>query len=138
MWKSIVSLSPDIVIIEYNSLLGYDRSLTVPNDSRFERNKSHYSNVYFGASLSALYKLGLDKGYSLIYCTSNGNNAYFVKKSLLGMLRPKTPQEAYVKSTFRESRDIDGDLSYLSFSDSTELISGLSIYDIDLNKIVSI
>ena len=135
VWKSIVSLDPIIVIIEYNSIFGYEKSLTVPYNSKFERKNMHFSNLYFGASIKALYDLGIEKGYSLIYCTSSGNNAYFVKNTHLGDLKPKRPSEAYVKSSFRESRDGNGNLSYLSSSECYNLIKGLPIFDFGLNEI---
>ena len=49
----------------------------------FERLKKHHSSIYFGASLNALYKLGIEKGYSLVGTNLNGSNAFFVKKDLL-------------------------------------------------------
>jgi hypothetical protein len=36
-----------------------------------------------GASLSALEKLGLRKGYSLVGCNITGSNAFFVRNELV-------------------------------------------------------
>jgi len=38
---------------------------------------------YFGASLLALVKLALKKGYTLVGCDSNGINAFFVRDALI-------------------------------------------------------
>ena len=80
IWNEITSIDPSIVIIEYNSLLGKDKSLVVPYKEDFNRSKEHYSNIYYGASLSALTKLANIKNYALVGCNSAGNNAFFVKK----------------------------------------------------------
>jgi hypothetical protein len=38
--------------------------------------------TYYGASLESLYWLGKDKGYELIACDRQGNNAFFVERAL--------------------------------------------------------
>jgi hypothetical protein len=135
VWKNINSIDPSIVIIEYNSLFGNKLALTVPYDPEFFRTKFHYSNLYFGASLKALYDLGISKGYSLIYCTTSGNNAYFVKTNLLGKIRGKSVDSVYKQSHFRESRNNLGKMSYLSFEEGVEIIKGLPIFDLDNDKL---
>ena len=76
-------LNPSIIIMEYNSVFGKDRHITVPYDKNFVRTKSHFSNLYSGASLPALNYVATEKGYSLIGCNLAGNNAYFLRKDLL-------------------------------------------------------
>ena len=136
VWKNITSIDPSIVIIEYNSLFGYNFALTVPYDPKFARTNFHYSNLYFGASLKALYDLAISKGYSLVYCTSSGNNAYFVKTSLLGRIKAKSLEAVYNKATFRESRNIQGQMSYLSFKEGIEILRGMPIFDLDNDKLI--
>ena len=53
IWNEITSINPSIVIIDYNSLLGKDKSLVVPYKEDFNRSKEHYSNIYYGASFSS-------------------------------------------------------------------------------------
>jgi hypothetical protein len=71
-WKGIKSLSPRVVVIEYNASLGPQLSLSVPYDPLFERHQKHASGFYHGASITALEKLGKENGYSLIGCDSMG------------------------------------------------------------------
>lgn len=52
IWKELES-SPDIVIIEYNSILGTELSVSVPYDESFYRYDKHYSGLYYGASIRA-------------------------------------------------------------------------------------
>jgi len=83
VWEAITAASPRVVVIEYNSFFGPDRSITVTYDHLFERFKKHRSGKYYGASLRALQKLGLEKNYDLIGCDSCGVNAFFVRKDLV-------------------------------------------------------
>lgn len=126
-----IEYTPAIFIVEYNAVFGADRAITVPYQADFSRNSAHYSNLYFGASLSALADLAERKGYALVGCSSAGNNAYFVRNDLLdasGLVR-KCSDEAYVPSRFRESRGPDQKLTYLAGNDRLELIRGLPVYN---------
>ncbi len=61
VWQGIDTMEPSIVIIEYNSRLGIEKSYVVPYEKNFERKKANYSMIYYGASLKALVKLGKKK-----------------------------------------------------------------------------
>lgn len=114
VWKIIDAVSPRIVVVEYNSRLGSDLSVTVPYDANFTREHAHHSMIYYGASLRALWKLGQQKGYELICCNSAGNNAFFVRTDVIPRdLRPVSVEEAFVRSKFRESRDKQGHIDYV-------------------------
>ena len=130
VWQSIDAVNPSIVVCEYNSLWGPTRSVTTPYDASFVRTQKHYSDLYYGASIKALSELGLSKGYSLVGSNSAGNNAFFVRRDLLGDLLPIAPEEAWVKSNFRESKDCSGKLTYLGFEDRRELISEMPLVDL--------
>ena len=82
IWQAIVSLSPRVVIVEYNAVFGYERAITVPYDPHFRRWEKHPGGLYFGASLAALAKLGYEKGYRLAGCDRHGVNAFFVRRDL--------------------------------------------------------
>jgi hypothetical protein len=113
VWKAIDCTEPELVIIEYNSIFGYEKSVTIPYTPDFNRKKYHWSNSYFGASLNALYKLGLQKNYILIGTNSNGNNAFFVKRNCLKketFLKERTPKECFNEATFKEARDKNGNI----------------------------
>jgi len=65
IWKEINRISPRIVVCEYNGIFGCEHSITVPYDEKFNREKKHYSNLYWGASLAALYSLAKERVMSL-------------------------------------------------------------------------
>jgi hypothetical protein len=136
IWKAINCIEPSVVIVEYNSIFGQDRSISVPYAQDFGRTQAHYSNLYFGASLSALTSLALEKGYVLIGSNSAGNNAYFIRHDLVNdHLRQVSVEDAYRKSTFRESRSETGKLTFLSGNDRLQVIKGLPVVNVKTNSV---
>ncbi|TKB98980.1 hypothetical protein [Pedobacter cryophilus] len=127
-------LNPAILILEYNSVFGNERAISVPYDKSFVRTSAHYSNLFFGASLPALHSAATEKGYALIGCALNGHNAFYVRRDLLNdKVKEQSIKDAYIESNFRESRDKDYNLSYLSDTDRLNAIKGLTVFNV-LNK----
>jgi hypothetical protein len=115
VWEAIDAVVPSIVVIEYNARFGPDRAVTIPYDAGFVRTIAHHSNVYFGASLAALCLLGKRKGYSFVGCNTAGNDAFFVRSDLRPPDLPElTSQAGFVRSQYRESRDAQGALTFLT------------------------
>lgn len=136
IWKAIDTVSPIVVILEYNSVFGIERAITVPYDPAFYRTTKHHSNLYFGASLRALHQLSAAKGYSFIGCNSAGNNAYFVRNDRLNdSVRATSLENGYVRSRFRESRDRNGAPTFLAGPDRLEAIRGMPIQNVDTDQI---
>jgi len=128
-------LNPAIIIMEYNSVFGKQRPITVPYDKDFVRTTKHYSNLYFGASLAALTFIANRKGYGLVGCSLAGNNAYYVRRDLLNeKIKEKSVEEGYISSKFRESRDKDYSLSYLDGDDRYEAIKGMDVLNVQTNQ----
>ena len=131
IWNEINVIEPSIVIIEYNSRLGKEKSYVVPYDSNFKRKLAHYSMIYYGASLKALIKLATQKGYAFVCCNKAGNNAFFVKKELLNdKVREADINDGYVENNFRESRDNSGNLIYLNKKEEIEIIFKLPLIEV--------
>lgn len=112
--QAIDVISPRILIVEYNSTFGPDAAVTVPYDPAFQRMRAHHSSLYWGASLAAVCLAGERKGLAFVGSNSAGNNAFFVRRDVLGDLATLTPSEGWVDARFRESRDPTGALTYLS------------------------
>lgn len=134
VWEAINSVSPRIVICEYNSLWGPTASVTVPYSATFIRSKAHHSNLYYGASITAITKLADSKGYSLVGSTKAGNDIFFVRNDLLQNLTIRTPKEAWVESQFRESRDALGQLTYLSFASRLAEVADMPVVNLEDGK----
>ncbi len=133
VWKSMNAVDADIVIAEYNSLWGSERPVTIPYDPSFERTKAHYSNLYYGTSLTSLCDIANEKGYCFIGCNSSGNNAYFVKKEKMTNLKPLSASEGFVEANFKESRDHSGALTFLSGPKRLEALKGKEVFNTRTN-----
>jgi len=103
VWKQITCISPKVVVIEYNSSMGYERSITIPTIQGF--NRKNFTGVYHGASLRALTKLAKTKGMKLVGCESSGTNAFFVTED--AEVPEVTVKKAFVNNDRRGNwRDI--------------------------------
>jgi len=134
VWEKIDVVDPEIVIVEYNSVFGPTRTVSVPYDPAFVRQKAHDSYLFWGCSLAALCHLANKKGYVFVGCNSNGNNAYFVKASRASNLMVLSPAEGYVESRFRESRDPQGRLSYVRGQERFALIADMTVVEVTTSK----
>ena len=133
VWKEINSIRPIIVIVEYNSLFGKNKSWTVPYDPGFVRHNK--SILYYGASLKAFNTLAIEKGYSFIGCNSKGNNAYFIRNDKLGPLQSKNIEDGFVLAKFREARMGD---ERLTDRERIESLKNFEIYDLDKGGLLAI
>ncbi len=128
VWDAIESVSPAILVVEYNARFGDEDAVTIPYDAAFQRTKAHFSNIYYGASLAALTKLSQKKGYALVGCNKAGNNAFYVRTDLRTESTPElSVKEAFVRNQFRESRAEDGKLALLDYSREMELVFSLPL-----------
>ena len=131
IWDAIDTVTPAIVVIEYNHRFGSKRAVTIPYDKKFIREKAHPSNIYYGASLPALCLLGNRKGYAFVGCNTGGNNAFFVRKDVRpDSIKEVTAEEGFVAGQFRESRDKNGQLLYLSEKEEQEILSLLPLVEV--------
>ena len=132
VWQSIDVINPAIVITEYNFRFGRDKAVTTPYDPNFVRTQAHYSTIYYGASLKALYLLAQKKGYAFVGCNTAGNNAFFVRRDLKpDCIKELTLEEGYVSGHFRESRDKEGNLLFLTNEEEEQLIASLPLIEVE-------
>lgn len=78
VWKAITHYQPRVVIIEYNSIFRPDCDFVVD----YQPDLMWDGSSHTGASLSALEKLGREKGYALVASNFTGVNAFFVRQDL--------------------------------------------------------
>lgn len=79
VWKAL-RRKPRVVVVEYNASIPADESKTIVYDPAFNWAAGGCTK-YYGASLLALTRLGIERGYTLVY--ANGVNAFFVDTSFL-------------------------------------------------------
>jgi hypothetical protein len=138
IWDSINVVNPRIVICEYNSVFGDEHCVTIPYSADFVRQNVHSSNLYFGASLGALSMLAERRGYFFVGCNSAGNNAFFVRKDVIGNLPVVSLEKGYVASKFRESRDEQNRLTFVSGENRIKLIGAMSVIDLKSGQTVKL
>ncbi len=72
---------PKIFVVEYNSVFGPERCMTVPYKANFSFGIEHSTRLYYGVSISAWRKLFAKHGYRFVTVDSKGVNAFFVDPS---------------------------------------------------------
>ena len=80
LWNAVSGVRSRVVVVEYNAAMGPAKDWVMPYDEQHQWDGSDR----FGASLKALERSGVNLGYSLVGCDSQGVNAFFVRKDLLG------------------------------------------------------
>ena len=132
--KSLPSDFSKIAVIEYNPIFGHIHEITVPNFKDFNRSSYHHSNLCFGMSLKALINIMEEKNFYFLGSNLRRNNAFFISK--------KYEKERYfpnlkvsdisenVNCNVRESRGLNGELTYLSSINRVKEIKDCEIIDL--------
>ena len=131
-------IKPRILICEYNSIFGSRHSVTTPYSPGFVRRKAHFSDLYFGASLTAICELANAKGFDFVGTNSSAVNAFFVRKDLSAPFKKHKPQEIFFPSKIRESRDENGRLSFLAGEKRLDAMKDLPVYHTTTKQLVLI
>jgi hypothetical protein len=131
VWKAINVVDPAIVICEFNPFLGDQHAVTVPYEPQFNRFESHYSGLYFGASIAALIHLAEQKGYTFVGTNSTGINAFFVRHDLVGPVLSQLQEVRAFCSRVRGSRDENGELSFVGGRAQFDLIRNCPFIDVE-------
>ncbi len=84
------------MVAEYNSTFGPTASVTIPYDREFDRRALEGPDgLYFGASLTALARLGARKGYRLVMTDPSGANASFLRGDVAPDIPAEEPARAF-------------------------------------------
>lgn len=134
VWEALTAADAAIVVCEYNPVLGDTRAISIPYSRAFERLKSHYSGLYFGASLAALRHLAAKKGYVFLGTNANGINAFFVRNDLAESVLPLIETVRAYPSRHRDSRDEKGELSFASGLERLSLIKDMPVVDVETGE----
>lgn len=131
--RDVSLLNVAIVVLEYNPIFGASLKVTIPRNDEFDRYKSHFSGLYYGASLQAFIDLMLAKGFDFVGTNRVGNNAFFVHSRYVDRFDfdTKSNYNKYVDWRIRESRSPKGELTYLSGSERLKVINDLPLIDLN-------
>lgn len=69
---------PKIFVVEYNSVYGPERSMTIEYQPSFVFTKAHPTHLYYGVSISGWRKFFKSNGYRFVTIDRNGVNGFFV------------------------------------------------------------
>ncbi len=69
---------PSIFIVEYNSVFGHEKRITIPYEEFFNFKTAHKTELYYGVSIALWKSLFAELNYSFITVDSKGVNAFFV------------------------------------------------------------
>ena len=128
VWEALDVVTPAIVVVEYNWLLGCEHAVTVPYQPDFDRRRAHHSLLYYGASLPALCALGGRKGYAFVGCGRHGLNAFFVREDLRPAELPtRTAREGYRAGRFCEAHDASGRRVKMPVAEQQRLVWSLPL-----------
>ncbi len=134
----IDTLSPSIIICEFNSIFGDLFKISVPYQKNFIRNNAHYSNLFFGASIKAMISMLKNKGYKFLGTSSTGVNAFFVKNRHLLNFENKIKNFNIYPAKVREGLDITGKLTHENIINSLKNIYEMEVFDLDDKKILKL
>jgi hypothetical protein len=130
---------PAILIVEYNDVFGWQRPVSVPYDSAFVRRHRHFSNQYWGANLPAFCYLAGKRGYALVGTNTVGSNAFFVRRELLNdAVREVELANCVRETTFRDSRDDAGRLTFLAGASRLRAISSMNVIDVSSGETLKV
>ncbi len=128
---SVQSVTPWIVICEYNAVFGDRLPITIPYDEGFVRDRAHPSWLYWGTSVAALEHWAARRGYVLMGSNRAGNNAFLLRRDLAERFFAGLPTDrAPWPSRFRESRDLAGQLSFAAGLTRLALLAGMPVVDV--------
>lgn len=99
VWRAIERYRPRVVVIEYNPYYEPPRRWVM----KYAAEHVWDGSTYYGASLESLCALGKTKGYELIGCDHNGNNAFFVQRALFDRfgIEDNSPQTLYRPAMYK-------------------------------------
>jgi hypothetical protein len=134
--EKLEAYRPVIYVVEFNAVLGLDRTISVPYKADFQRTAAHHSNLYWGASLPAYVRLLKERGYSLVRVNDAFSNAFFVRADFLPKSLPEIGLDdlAGRTSQYRESRDSKGKLSFLAGHERYEALRGLPVINTETGE----
>ena len=138
---SIKSVTPIILVCEYNWIFGNKRQVSIPYDPRFQRRKAHYSNLYWGASIRALFTKAAEKGYRYVGCTSGGNDAVFVRSDYADEYISHlitTPEKSFHELKTKETRDRKGHLTFADRRARRETIKDMEVFDTESGEMITL
>jgi hypothetical protein len=119
----------DIVVVEYNDLLG-PSAVSVPYDPKFVRLEKHWSGMYWGASLAAFDFLLKRRNMHFVGTNRAGTNAFYVHDRHVKKVSSMLATTKAWPCVMREVRLQNGSLAFKTYAESAELIVGMPLIEV--------
>lgn len=136
VWEKISIANPVVVVVEYNAVFGNKHAISTPYDPAFVRNKAHFSNQYFGASLPAFNFLAHKKGYQFLGTNHSGVNAFYIRNDHSEKLLSKIKNIVSFPSRFSDERLDSGELGFTRGVKRQQLINHLPVVNVQSAEIM--
>lgn len=102
VWKAITIIEPTVVVCEVHNPVPPDVAVTIPYRPDFV--VASFEDLFRGASLAAMVKLGAEKGYRLVGTNRYGYNAFFVKRGVHEALLPEVSAESCARDPYTRAQ----------------------------------
>ena len=134
--KEIIPLCRNkLIILEYNSYFGPSARVSTPYQEDFYRTDYHYSNLCWGASLSAFASLLSENNYIFAGTNINNSNGFWIRADIFYAIGIEAPAmnnlTAYTQNHCRESRNQAGKLDFLAGKDRLKAIRDCMLVNFD-------
>ena len=102
VWKEISVIDPLIVIIEFNSVFGFNQKVSVPYKENFFRTKAHYSNLFWEPLLKPLNSWQLKKVMNFFQLIVQEITLILLKKNLYKKINFKLKKK-FIKANLEKA-----------------------------------
>lgn len=101
IFREVLKLSPKIIAVEYNPVFGFEASLSIKYNPRFNRKAKNNRGEWevpkgiHGASIMAFCRQALESDFRLVAASNPGSNLFFIQKDLLQEIPDLPPSVAF-------------------------------------------
>lgn len=81
VWKALDWYRPRVAVIEFNGSIPLNMSLAIPYNPKYVQDKN--DNRFRGASLLAMVRLGIRKGYTLVGVEEQTIDGFYIRNDLI-------------------------------------------------------
>lgn len=119
-------LRPKIIVVEYNSAFGPEKSLTIPYNSTFNMFYTAHPYLYYGVSIKGWQNLFAQYNYQFLTVETNGINAFFINAGEFSEAVPENIRSIHFKENIHQMRLFKKD-----FGGQFEMIKDLPLVTIE-------
>ena len=126
-----------IFIIEYNPYFGSEKEICAPNIEKFDRFKYHPSGFCWGASLKAIIKLMIKKGYTFVGTNRLNVNSFFIQNEFIHKIKVDIPNLNNLSKFTEVKFNVlsSNNKKNVSLKEVERTINNVDVFDLKNNKL---